>query len=132
MFILFIVCCILDSVRRVGGNALKVSWVSSDDKVISVSLYFSSSIGNKIIFRYYFSGCYVIGCYIFRGCIRGCGCICSCIYSFGCWCFLLRLFIIDNNLGCFRKVEVFFIVVDIFYFIFVSVWDNVIFINICG
>lgn len=127
MLTLLIACCTLDPVGRVGRDTLRVSWVPPDDKIISASLHFRasncSSAGHETTSRHHTTGCHATGSYASSGSTRRCFCS---------WCFLLRLFIIDNNLGCFRKAEVSSIVVDTFHSTFASVWDNVTLINICS
>lgn len=65
---LLIACCTLDPVRRVGGNALRVSWVPPDDKVIPASLNFSSSTGDKTTPWHHCTGCHATGCYSSSAC----------------------------------------------------------------
>lgn len=127
MLTLFIACCTLDPVGRVGRDTLRVSRVPPNDEVISACLNFRtsncSSTGYDATPRDHTTGSHAPGSYGPSGGTRRC---------FGSWCFLLRLFVIDNNLGCFRKAEISSIVVDTFHSAFASIWYNVTFINICG
>lgn len=124
---LLVACCTLDPVGRVGSHTLRVSWVPPDDKIISAGLYFRASNGSGTGYhttsRHHTAGCHATGSYASGSGPR---------WYFRSWCFLLRLFVIDDNLGCLRKAEVSSIVVDTFHATFASVWDNVTFINICS
>lgn len=67
MLTLLVACCTLDPVRRVGGDALRVSWVTPDDKVISASLHFGacncSSAGHEAAPGHHSTGCHARGCH---------------------------------------------------------------------
>lgn len=122
------------SCEKVGGKCAEGQLGSAGDKVISASLQFSTAaLATTPPPGHHSTGSDARGgCHTPVPALGGRSCICSCTHTFGCWCFLLRLLIVDNNLGCFRKAEVSSIVVDILHSTFASVLDNVTFINICG